>query len=672
MGMPVNLREFANTPEEMVLRWLGHRWPVIVTDDAGETMESDTFALLITWLGLITHRRYNDVPYSVKELVPSNKVKVNEDRYIVYDDNCNAIPIEYMQEKLLPHIHDPERVDRIKIDIHIWQNKLNNLSVVMSQRSAISASAESVGDLMRDPGVMQIRDDILNKVTSIDEGEDKFSAYVRKSPTLEHNVMALLARTGGVSINQAFQLSVIRGGVFSLNNTIHPNAVPVPYAHGNTNLADALGERNGAGKSLTNNGKALKDSELFHRKAHILTSVIKSLQYNWDCGTKICVPIKIGNLKTALGLRGKYRQLRNGQVVMIDNENVWDIKVGETVYIRSIAYCNSRISGVPCGTCYGIMKHAIPYNVMMKKLANVGMWSATAICNPMGQGMLSTKHFIRNAITRQFVAHQRDKNIISTNGDEIFLNPEVLQPGSDMILSADLVSILSDIRSLDFPDTASLDKLPFFEEVTFRYAVEDIMMGGKTIQQHSAHTSVSSRKAQFSLEFLKYVLHHGWENLGKKHIKIDLQHWNPIEPIFSLPFIREDLDIHRAKTENFIQYSKRNAAWKAQVVTPKIFGEVLNEYWTLITQELRDINFIHVETLLTATLTRSAGGFDMSMPLGDVPKYFSNFEEAVTNRGVGMLMIYERQQNVLNRIKTFQMVNRQGSPLECFYSLAAT
>lgn len=667
MVMKINLREFANVPEATMLRWRGFRMRAEVTDDHGETVLTDTYALMLTWQGLIIHRHYNDVPYSVKELIPSNKVEGARDE--VYNDETNAIPVNTFMRMIMPNIHDPVEVDKIKRLIYIWQNKLNNQIVVMSEAHAISAMAESVAECMEDPGIMQIRNDILDKKITIDEGEEQFTTYIREAPSLNHNVMALLARTGGVSINQAYQKTVIRGNVFDLSNAIMPNAVTVPYAHGITNLADSLGERNAAGKSLTNNGKALKDSEWFHRKVHVLTAVISAILHQQDCGSQLVMPVKVANMAMAMAMLGKYRRYSDGRLELIDQETVWNIKAGETIFVRSVAFCNSGHSGMPCGICYGIMKQAIPHNVIMEKDANVGMWSATAICNPMGQGMLSTKHFIRNAVTRMFVPHAKDKNIIYSNGDEIFLTAEVCTPGSELILKSDIVNILSDIRSLDVLDNLSLDKLPYFTEVTFRYEIEDIMMGGRTVQQHAAKTSVSSRNARFSLEFLKYVLEHGWNTEGKKHITIDLSGWNTLSPIFALPYTREDLDMHRARVENYITYNKRNTAWKSQVVTPKIFGEVCSEYWSLINQEIRGINMVHIENMLYATLARDPARLDFSLAQGDKPKYFLNYQDCIKGRGAGSIMIYENQQNVLNDPKTFMTVNRQPSPLECFFTL---
>jgi hypothetical protein len=670
MGMHIKLRDFANLDESQVLRWRGLRLAAQVEDDFGKKVNSDTFALMLTWQGLVVHRMYNDLKYSVDELIPSNKADGGKN--VVYEDKTLATPLNWTLQQVMPHINDPVENDRIKRAIHIWQNKLNNLIVVMSEGYEISATAESVAELMEDDGIMDIRQQILDKKVSIDDGEKLFATYIKEAPSLNHNTMALLARTGGVSINQAFQTTIIRGAVFDLNNTINPNPVMVPYAHGITNVADSLGERNASGKSLINNGKGLKDAEWFHRKIHLLSAPLHSVGHLVDCGTTVGMPIKIPNLAFALSLMGKFRIMDDGAVVLIDQTNVGQIKAGDTVTVRSMAFCNSTNAGKPCGKCYGMMKSAIPHNTIMGKDANAGMYSGTTLCNPMGQKMLSTKHFIRNATSRAFVPHTRDKDIIFSNGDEIFLREEICTPGSELVLRSDIVKSLSDLKSLDMLDGVGLDKLPYFSEVTFRYEVEDIMMGGKTTQQHAATTSVSSRNARFSLDFLKYVLDRGWKVVDKRFIAVDLSEWNSLAPMFSLPYTREDLDMHRARVENFMTFNKRNTAWRNQVVTPKIFGEVLSEFWTLINQEITGINAVHIESLLYCCLAKDPNNLSYAMVNGPGDKYFTSFVNCITNRGGGGLFIYEKQQNVLNESKTFMMMDRQGSVLESFWSLAAT
>jgi hypothetical protein len=668
--MQINLREFANLTEEQALRWRGFRFACEVTDDAGEKILSDTFAMLLTWQGLIIHRLYNHVPYSVKECIPSNKGPGNSE--VVYNDKTLAIPINYTLQEVMPNINDPVENDFIKRWCYIWQTKLNNLLVVMSETSVISATAESVAELMEDEGIADIRNKVLRREISIDEGEDLFSVYIKEAETLNHNTMALMARTGGVSINQAYQTAIIRGSVFDLNNTILPNPVMSNYGSGITNLADALGDSKGSGKSLISNGKGLKDSEWFHRKIHIFTAPLHSIDHMSDCGSTELVPIKVVSTEMAVAMLGKFRMMDDGKLQMIDHKTVKQIKTGETILFRSEAFCANGKDGKPCGKCYGAMKSAIPYNVMMKKDANVGMYSGTTICNPLGQKMLSTKHFIRNAVTKNFVPHQRDRDIIWSNGDEIFLNGDLCKEGTRLVLRSSIVKDLSDLRSLDVLDEVSLDKLPYFSEVTFQYEVEDIMVGGKTVQQHSAQTSVSSRHARFSMGFLRYIMENSWTVQDKRFISVDLNKWNSAEPMFVLPYTREDLDAHRSRVENFLTFNKRNTAWRKQVVTPKIFGEVMSEFWTLINAETKGINMIHVETILTCALTRDPNNLSYKLANGIGEKYFTSFISCIDNRGSGGLMIFERQQNVMNNARTFNIKDRQGSPLECFLQLGVS
>lgn len=981
--MQVNLRKYANIDEATILRWRGYRFPVEVEDDHGNKVLSDTFALMLTWQGLIAHRAYNHIPYSVEELIPSNKV--NGVKSISYNDDVMAIPLNWLLETVMPDTDDPVEIDQLKRYIHIWQNKLNNLSVVMSERYAISATAESVAELMEDLGIMEIRDSILNNEVSTDDGEKIFADYIRTAETLDDNTMALMARTGGVTTNQAFQTTIIRGKVFDLNNTINPNAIKVPYAHGITKLGDALGERNSSGKaqpltsriltptgwklmgdmevgdeviavdgtvckvtavtpqgitpvqrvhfrdgrytdthpkhewrvyrekwcshakaktltpeqienrrwrkietqslkrylfttrgktyielntphdneptlqsvdpyelgfgvtgrtvpihtvvnkegqrvklgavrlrdqfipeiylngsleqrvrllqglmdskatvtrrrpaifstpskqlaadvtyliqslggivksrtaitnrtkqdgtvntttmyylsirhkeldtfftvpeklaliengrytdtlkleivrleqrpdqptqcitidhpshlyitdgfivtsnSLINNGRSLKDAEWFHRKMHLLTAVISSVVYGYDCGTRVGVPVKVVNASMALMMMGKYQILEDGSTRLIHRKTLEHIRTGETVMVRSSAFCNSPDPSKPCSKCCGKISTVIPYNVIMSRSANMGMYSGTTLCNPMGQRMLSTKHFIRNATTKAFEPMQKDKNVIHSNGDQIFLQPELCTPGSQLILHSKITRDLSDLKSLDILDEVGLEKLPYFNEVTFRYQVEDIMVGGTTTQQHAAQTSVSSRNARFSLDFLRYILENGWDIVDKRFISVDLSNWKMNVPMFNLPYTREDLDVHRARVENFMTFNKRNTAWRKQVVTPKIFGEVWSEFWSLISQEITGINMTHIETLLYCCLARDPANNCYALANGTQDKYFVSFIKAINNRGAGGMLIFESQQALLNDPKTFEVTDKPGSVLECFWSGAVS
>lgn len=670
MTMQVNLREFANLREERVLSWLGFPVKVQVTDDFGKKAMTTTYALMLSWQGYLVHRYYPAVKFSVDSIVGAEGDK--KGKTMVFNDEALAKPLEEGVEGVLSVVDDPMEADNVKRLIHIWQTKIHNLAVVMGRKSQISATSTSVAELKEDPGIIEIYNKVYNEEISIDAGEELFKVYVLNAPSLDHNIVALMARTGGVSINQAYQLAIIRANVFDLDNSILPNAILSNYAEGIVNATDALGDSRTSGKALNSNGKALKDSEWFHRRTHLATAVMRSIGHMEDCGSFDLVPVRITNFEFALSLRGKYYSQEDGTLAPISDKNITKLKTGEVFYIRSIATCNSAKHGHPCGICYGRMKAVIPYNAMMRKDANIGMFASTTICNPIGQKLLSTKHFIRNAVTMAFQPSQRDSDVISSNGNDIFLRDKICKPGTKLLLKSDIVKYLSDLRSLDSLKNINMSKVPYFQEAALIYEVEDIMMGGMTTQQHAVQISVSSRLAHFSMGFLEYIIEHGWTVEDKRSVTIDLSDWISHEPLFTLPHTREDLDVHRKRVENFLTFNTRNNTWKKQSVTAKVFGETLSEFWTLINQETKGVNIVYLEVILASLLTRDPDNLNYGLGAGPGDKYFSSFSSCIEHRDAGTLMIYESQQQTLNKAKTFMMKDRAASPLAAFFKEAVS
>lgn len=660
--MKINLREFANLPEETILRWRGFRFAAEVTDDFGETKKSDTYNLMLSWYGLIVHRQFNEEKYHLDEIVDCK----------VYNEDSLAEPINCFLNRIMVTMYDPVQSDLIKRLIYIWQCKLNNFLVATTEGHAISADAECVSEVQQDPGIIELRNRVLTGKISIDDGEQEFITYMETSPSLDYNTFALLARTGGVQYNQAYQTIICRGAVFDLNNQIFPNPIYDSYATGITNLADSLAEIKGAGKSLITNGKALKDSEWFHRKTHLYMSVLESVDHFHDCGSPYTVPLKVTGKDFAKSLQGKYMVTEDNQLVLITRDVSKKLVIGDTVNIRSQAFCLSHNPAAPCRVCYGMMKTVVPYNTIMKRDANIGMFSGTTVCNPMGQKMLSTKHFLRNTTTQPFTVMRADADIINTNGDDIFLNKDLCRAGTELVLPVAVVRELSDLRSLDTLENVSQDKLSFFNDVTFKYTMEDPMIGGTTTHQRSVVTSVSSRSAKMTTDFLEYVLTRGWKVQDKKFISVELGGWNHKAPLFELPYMHEDLDVHRRRIESFLTFSNRNITWKKQEVTPRLFGDVLSEFWQLMAQKFKGNNIIHLETMLYATTAADPFNGCYALVNGRGTKYFTSFVNCINNRGAGTMLIFERQQTYLNDPKSFLIKDRQGTPLECFWNLACS
>lgn len=654
------IRDFANTSEAEMLNWLNLYLPITVEDDHGEVLETNTYDMMISWYSLQIHKRFDGVPYSVKEIVNST----------VYNDGSLQKVINHLLTKLMEDIDDPVTTDYIKQLLFAWKIKLNNFLSVFGGAGFVSATAECVVEVMDDPGIIDIKSRIKKGLISIDAGESEFKEYILHTDTLKDNIFVLLCRTGGVSINQAYQTVVIRGSVFDLNKRILPNSIDSSYAEGIVNLADSLGEKCAAGMSLISNGKALQDSEWLHRKLHTVTNTVVGLDFYEDCGTTVSIPIKIKSHAHIVSLQGKFSINEDGTLTLIKPSNFKNWKNGDNLYIRSTAFCNNLRSGKPCKICVGKMKAAVPYNSIMGKVANLGMFSSTAILKIIGQLLLSTKHFLKNSVTIPFEVTPDSSSVIRTADDQIYLAPKLSRPGTKLILDRKIISELSDLKNLESLSDVNEAQLRSFSTATFEYEIEDPMVGGTTVMQKTVNTSVSTRVSKMSTEFINYVIDVGWENKDKKFISIDLSNLDGDTPIFFMPSVHEDLDVYRREFESFVTFSKRNKQFMESNVTPEVFGQVLTEFWMLIDKKLKDINVLHAEVILSSLLCRDPDNGYYRFPEYDEPRYFRSFNKCIYNRGMGGLLIYQDAHLIMESVDSFLVKERQPAHLECYWQLA--
>lgn len=658
--LAVNLREYALSGEREALRWFGEYHPITVTDDHGNTLETNTCDLTLSWYGMGIHRHYPKQPFHVKEIVQTD----------IYRDEDLKAPIEFFLDIIMPDIDSGLENDFIKQQLFVWEAKLNNYLKAFGERGAICATAEHVLEVIDHPKMVQLKEDVLNGHISIDEGENVFRDYMLHDHLFENNTFELMSKTGDVSTNQGYQKVITRGHVFDVNNQILPNPIEPGYADGIVNLADSLGEKNGASKAQISNGDALEKSEWFHRELHLVTNVVKDIDYHHDCGTTKTIPMLVTSQAILNSLQGKYHVDGDGKLILLTQKELKKHKVGEVLALRSIAYCNHLKSGTPCKTCYGKMKAAIPYNAIMLKAANPGMFSSSAIAALIGQGLLSTKHFLRNSVTVAFEVAANDADLIHSDGDNIFLNKDMVRQGTHLVLRSDIVSELSDLKSLESLEDLNEDQLRTFDMVSMVYQIEDPMVGGTTQTQCTVKTSVSTRLARMSKEFIEYVIKTGWEVKDKKSLWIDLSGWEPTSPMFFLPYVFEDLDVYRASFKSELSFSKRNKVWMAKEVDEESFADTLTGLWDLLNKKFKGINIVHTETILSCLLCRDPDNGLYRLPRGDEPRYFRSFSSCIANRGMGSLLIHQGQDEIFENPNSYSTKERQSTVLEAYWRMA--
>lgn len=663
----IKLRKFSEMPCIQMLNFTERRRWITVVDDNNEEVVTDTLLLAQNWFGLILHRHFPEEPYTINEVIDLS----GRDGYPTFaNDKLLNKPINVFLKVIMIKYDDPFFYDLTKQLIFVFQNLLHNFLCIFAKYYAVSARSIDVKRIFEHPKIQRIKKERLEGKMTQGEAAIVFDRILLNEKDFDTSVFALLYRTKSLDRIQSYQLIIERGSVFDINNTILPFNIDNGYAEGVNLLADSLGDSKGAGFSLISNGAALQDSEWFHMKIHNLAHVVQGLQYQHDCGTTKGMVVTIISKDFRSSLMGKWYFKEDGQCELIHEDTVENLKVGKVYKIRSVAWCDHSHGGKPCAKCFGRMDSAIPYNIYTKRSAVPGLFFGSTYGETIGQNILKTKHRIGSAMAVSFKPRKEDEKYIDTDGDYIFFQDNFLEKDKAPYI------VLDKFTCLDFADFIAMENveeldpnhLRTYEDVQVQMRVPNPMFEGKYgIETHVIHTTVGSRKARMTQEFIAFLKDKKMEEEGRV-MKVSLHGWDSELPAYELPFINEDLDSYRRRVEDSLKFINLKGLIEVEVDEVR-HGEQMIEFWKVVNERNKDANIIIHDIFLWACMCRDPKNLDYSLPVGDEPRVFVSYHDCIMNRGQGNALIYGWQSKSLTGSPmNFEVENRQGGVLESFIS----
>lgn len=663
----INLRNWANLDLITVLNDTERRYKCEVTDDQGQKVMTDSWLLALTWFSLGVHRAFNKEPYHIDEVVV---LKSEEGRQAFIDDDKLKGPIDRFLARFMPTVEDPVTYDLIKQLIFVWHNQIHNYMCVKSETGVVSATSFDINHCYKNPKIASLRQRVKTRETNLADALMEFEQIMMTDPDFDRSVFGLLYRTRAVSSVQSFQLVIARGDVTDLNSTILPNTVLDSYGDGITNLADSLADSKGAGFSLISNGSALKDSEWFHKKVHNLAQVVQGIKYQTDCGSTKGVKVKVISKEFRSSLAGKWQILDDGSTRLLYGDVLKEIKTGDFVKIRSIAWCNHGRTGRPCSKCFGKMESSVPYNPYTQRGAVPGLFYGSTFAEPIGQSILKTKHRIGSASAKGYVVHPRDAEYIRTDegGDFIYFNEEILNGTADpyLILDKETQQDFSDYSFMESLDELDVTRLRTYESIKLRVSVSNPMFPEVLATHYPIIvTTVASRDARMTKTFVEYLMSQPIEEEGRTY-KISLKGYDPQEPAFELPQVNEDLDAYRKRVESFFAFKELRHRWD-YTITEEIHGELMVGLWKVVDEKYKGANIILHDIFLFSSMARDPANLNYGLPAAGDERVMISLHDAVTHRGMCNALLYGYQgESLLNDPYRFLVQNRQGGALEAF------
>lgn len=192
----------------------------------------------------------------------------------------------------------------------------------------------------------------------------------------------------GINKNQLAQLSIMGGLKPDIEGNVNPEPIDSNFIYGGLNSIQNFYIDGQAGcKPVILNKTVMGRSGYFSYKAMTLSSNFKLSQTTTDCHSKRAVKFEVKTKKHLQKIDKRYYVGEDGKLKVVNAKTDKHL-IGTTILMRDPTTCCAK-DGI-CHVCYGDL-----YYTNKDRHFNAGRFAATQIANPIGQGILSSKHMLK-------------------------------------------------------------------------------------------------------------------------------------------------------------------------------------------------------------------------------------------------------------------------------------
>lgn len=541
--------------------------------------------------------------------------------------------------------------------VYISTNKIYNDFTRELGRYLTSACGFDILDVLDHGPIAEFREKMVADHGIGLHNPDAFNEVVKKellhSQALDHNAVAKLARNGLVSVGQIVQCVGSRGRATDIDSHAFRKPIMDGFAMGMTELADALMESRSASLSQYFTKEPMKDSEYFNRAVQLSNSTIMRL-HDTDCGSREYLPFTISStdyLRDMEGIAYLDEATQTEKVIQRGDKHL----LQKTVHVRSVLRCHHPDRQGICVRCFGELGYSIPAGT------NIGHESASEMQSKVGQLLLSNKHYLASAIMGmlQLSEHGRRYLVAGARENYLYLNGWLTDKGTDVkikVLASEAPN-LSDVTTVTSPDQLvpyRLSSLTHIEFTTTRKGSENTIMDW-------VECRIGDRNASLSREALVYMKKKGWELDADGNFIVDMNEWNPQEPLLEMPLKHFSTVDYMKSIENFLKgIGTKN---QKSVLDYDTHSAMLAALHDLVSLKL-EVNFSYLQTIILGLLVQSVDGRDYRPPLPRRDGVAAKYRHLMVMGSLARTMAYQEQTKTLYSPASYLVTVRPESPLD--------
>ncbi len=591
-----------------------------ITFDNGEVFRSTSRRCIYTWYCWIFHRMFPETP-----LLPRHHfLMAQTDRSVHRRILGNSLT----DMRRVTNMKDKAKLEKMWALIYECTNDIFNDFSENLEEYVTSTSAEDVADLLHYPPIKAINDAIqamnFPDERMVTTATKSIEAIMRGDLNIAGHPMVRTLKCGSARAGQMLQIGGPIGHRTDVDGKIYEPAIARGYGHGMKTLRDTLIESRDACRNIFFQNRPMQLSEWNNRVVQLMTAILANL-HEGDCGTTDLLSIFVEDNSVLKDIRGSY--FHDEEIGMLRPIEPDDKQlIGKHVKIRNVIGCRHADRYGFCSTCYGELYYNVPDRT------NIGHVAPTEVLGPVGQLILSQKHFNGAATSIKFDLAEGSEEWLSVSEDGLHAMLTDIFKGRQFTVAFKAKEV-KNILDLDQVEEEDLDG----GNLSSLSTIYITFYNGVGLETVSIPLSRARQQPVFSLKFIRYIRAFGWYINEQGQYEVDMRDWDIADPVLEMPLAQFSAPMYMTLIQEFIRGStvKGDKTDNDSVLKYDYLGDALIAFRNIVALKL-SINITQLAIILQATKIASVQDNDYRPPAiksEGVPRKFNDnmrFRDTVT------------------------------------------
>lgn len=489
--------------------------------------------------------------------------------------------------------------------------------------------------------------------TSIEQCYSVIQTRVKDINTFPLNQIAMTARSGNTKMDALLQTVGVRGNATDIDSRIFKKTINTNYMYGIRTLEFQMMDSRTSAKALSYSRKPMQDSEYLNRRLQLTNGALFNLHHG-NCGTTRYDELAMSTPDILRDFEGKFYLDDDGIDKPIRPEDKH--LLNRVLKVRTLFSCIHPDRYGVCSHCYGEKAYSI------MPFTNIGHQGTINMQSPIGQLLLSAKHFTSNADASAFRFGPADLQYIAqmprmANTFQVASRLSGLNYKIQVLeKEADRLNNLTQITNVNVLSPTRISEMSMMA-----FIVMDEHGNQTELHEVTLSTGSSSRMSSFTKEALHYIKQVGWTITPNGTYEIDMSAWNSDLPFLFMPLKQASTPDYMSSIERMVR-GETTREVKA-LVDYETSAEALMALHEMVSERM-EVNIVDLESIILSIMVESVKKRDYRLPSDKSKGQIARAKDLIFLRSLAPFMAYETQSAAFFGEESFIITRRPSSPLD--------